>query len=341
MTSNNFDKAYLQILNSVLHCGTSYWDESKKDFVISDFGHTYRLDLKEGFPLSTLRRIHFKSILGELLWFLAGDTDIRGLWRHGVRIWDDDLYRHVKSRYSSDLDLLEISTKEDFFEHLSGGDAFDYLYNLENMYPKQWRRWTGFGDYIEGTGWDFEEEKLAEGVQATDHYAVEHLRLYEIDQIVQLERSLKTNPNSRRHILMSWNPSDIVNAVLPACHAFAQFYVKNNKLSCRFDCRSNDWILGHPFNVASYALLTHILAARLDYEVGYLIYQGGDVHVYDSHINAPDFEELLDRPMYTLPTLEVSPEVKTAKWEELTPDMFKLINYQAGSKLTFPLKVGL
>lgn len=204
---------------------------------ISSFAYQMRFNLAEGFPVVTTKRLHFKSIVYELLWFLRGDTNIRYLNDHGVTIWD------------------EWANEE--------GD-------LGPVYGRQWRAWRTADNHV-------------------------------IDQISQLLEQLKENPDSRRLIVSSWNLGDLPYMALPPCHLLFQFYVVNSKLSCQLYQRSADAFLGVPFNIASYALLTHLIAQQCHLEVGEFIWTGGDCHIYHNHISQVQLQ-LLRQP-YALPKL--------------------------------------
>jgi thymidylate synthase len=236
-------KQYLDLLTHVLEKGTKK-DDRTGTGTISTFGYQMRFDLQEGFPCLTTKKLHLKSIIHELLWFLQGDTNIKYLQENGVRIWND------------------------------WADANG---NLGHVYGYQWRSWPK----PDGT----------------------HL-----DQITQLIHDIKTNPNSRRLIVSAWNAGDIENMALPPCHAFFQFYVNNGKLSCQLYQRSADVFLGVPFNIASYALLTYMVAQVTGYEPGEFIHTFGDVHIYLNHMEQVQLQ-LLREPI-KLPTMWINPEVK-------------------------------
>ncbi|MBR7798975.1 thymidylate synthase [Undibacterium fentianense] len=206
---------------------------------LSVFGYQMRFDLSQGFPLVTTKKLHLKSIIHELIWFLAGSTNIAYLKENGVSIWDE------------------------------WADADG---NLGPVYGSQWRSWP-----------------LPNGGH--------------IDQIAQLVEQIKTNPDSRRLIVSAWNVAEIPNMKLPPCHAFFQFYVADGKLSCQLYQRSADIFLGVPFNIASYALLTHMVAQQTGLKVGDFIWTGGDCHLYSNHME--QVKEQLTREPYPLPTLQI------------------------------------
>ncbi|MEN0102070.1 MAG: thymidylate synthase [Curtobacterium sp.] len=230
---------YEDLLRRVLDDGAPKGDRTGTG-TRSIFGAQLRFDLSEGFPLITTKRVHFKSIAYELLWFLRGDGNATWLQEHGVRIWNE-------------------------WADESG--------DLGPVYGVQWRSWpTPSGEHI--------------------------------DQIAQVIEQIRTNPDSRRLIVSAWNVSDIPDMALAPCHAFFQFFVNDGKLSCQLYQRSADMFLGVPFNIASYALLTHMIAAQTGLEVGDFVWTGGDCHIYDNHVE--QVREQLSRTPYAPPTLEIA-----------------------------------
>ncbi|UZO81053.1 thymidylate synthase [Aquimarina sp. ERC-38] len=246
-------KQYLDLVRHVLEHGNEKGDRTGTG-TKSVFGYQMRFDLNQGFPMVTTKKLHLKSIIYELLWFLQGDTNIKYLQENGVKIWNEWADEH--------------------------GD-------LGPVYGYQWRNWNGD----------------------------------EIDQIKEVIETLKTNPNSRRMLVSAWNPSvlpdtsksfseNVANgkAALPPCHAFFQFYVANDKLSCQLYQRSADIFLGVPFNIASYALFTMMIAQVCGYQPGDFIHTFGDAHIYNNH--REQLELQLSRTPKSLPTLEINPEIK-------------------------------
>ncbi|MBH0118525.1 thymidylate synthase [Rhodococcus sp. NPDC003382] len=230
---------YEDLLRLVLETGTPKADRTGTG-TRSLFGHQMRFDLAQGFPLITTKKVHLKSIVYELLWFLRGDSNVRWLQEHGVTIWDE----------WADAD----------------GE-------LGPVYGVQWRSWpTPSGEHI--------------------------------DQISQVLETIRNNPDSRRMIVSAWNVADLDDMALMPCHAFFQFYVADGKLSCQLYQRSADLFLGVPFNIASYALLTHMVAQQTGLEVGEFIWTGGDCHIYDNHIE--QVTEQLGREAYEYPTLKLN-----------------------------------
>ncbi|NLF54646.1 MAG: thymidylate synthase [Thauera phenolivorans] len=236
-------KQYLDLMRHVLEHGDRKTDRTGTG-TLSVFGWQMRFPLSDGFPLLTTKKLHTRSIIHELLWFLQGDTNIRYLKDNGVSIWDE----------WADAD----------------GE-------LGPVYGKQWRRWES-GDG--GT----------------------------VDQIARLVTGLKANPDSRRHIVTAWNPGEVDRMALPPCHALFQLYVANGRLSCQLYQRSADIFLGVPFNIASYALLTLMLAQVCDYEPGEFVWTGGDCHLYLNHLQQAEAQ--LARAPRALPTMRLNPAVK-------------------------------
>jgi len=247
-------KQYHDLLQHLLDKGV-YKSDRTGTGTYSVFGHQMRFDLNEGFPLLTTKKLHTKSIIHELLWFLKGDTNIAYLKENGVSIWDE---------------------------------WADENGNLGPVYGYQWRSWPN----PDGSS---------------------------TDQITKLIDGLKRNPDSRRHIVSAWNPSFIDQMALPPCHCLFQFYVADGKLSCQLYQRSCDTFLGVPFNIASYALLTMMIAQVCDLKLGDFVWTGGDVHLYSNHVEQAKLQ--LSRDIRPLPTLKINPEVKDLfafKYEDFT-----------------------
>ena len=251
---------YLDLMKRVMKGGTLKSDRTGTG-TKSVFGHQMRFDLSEGFPCITTKKLHLKSIIHELLWFLKGDTNIKYLKENGVRIWDEWADKN--------------------------GD-------LGHVYGYQWRSWP-----------------------APDG---KH-----IDQIAQVVETLKKNPDSRRIIVSAWNVGEIEQMALPPCHAFFQFYVADDKLSCQLYQRSADIFLGVPFNIASYALLTMMIAQVCNLEVGDFVHTLGDAHIYTNHFEQTELQ--LSRDTKELPIMKINPEVKSIF--DFTIDDFELVNYES------------
>ncbi|MBC2185948.1 thymidylate synthase [Listeria sp. FSL L7-0253] len=287
-------KQYLDLEKYVLENGTQKGDRTGTG-TISTFGYQMRFDLQEGFPIMTTKRVPFKLVVSELLWFLHGDTNIRYLLQHNNNIWNEWAFeRYVKSadykgedmtdfglRAESDPAFKEVyqAEMEQFKKRILEDEAFANKYGeLGNIYGKQWREW-----------------KTSQGET--------------IDQLADLIEMIKTNPNSRRLIVSAWNPEDIPNMALPPCHSLFQFYVADGKLSCQLYQRSADIFLGVPFNIASYALLTHLIAREVGLDVGEFIHTMGDAHLYNNHIK--QVKEQLSRTPHSLPKLVLSDKPAT------------------------------
>lgn len=260
---------YENLITRALECGVKKTDRTGTG-TLSFFGYQMRFNLAHGFPIVTTKKVHFKSIVHELLWFLSGNTNIKYLQDNGVSIWD--------------------------------GWADDDG-NLGRVYGAQWRYWYGKDGHI--------------------------------DQIRNLIENIKTNPDSRRHIVSAWNPAEVGDMALPPCHCLFQFYVANGKLSCQLYQRSADIFLGVPFNIASYALLTHMVAQQCDLQVGDFVWTGGDCHLYANHIEQANLQ--LSRTPYTHPKLHI--KRKPSSIFEYVYDDFELINYVCHPAIKAPVSI--
>lgn len=275
----------------------------------SIFGYQMRFDLNQGFPMVTTKRVPFGLIKSELLWFLRGDTNVRYLLEHNNHIWDEWAFkRYVESpdyhgpdmtdfglRAVADPDFNEIYQQElaTFNERVLTDDDFAERYgNLGNVYGAQWRSWP-----------------LRNGET--------------LDQISQLIDMIKHSPDSRRLIVSAWNPEDVPSMALPPCHTLFQFYVHDGKLSCQLYQRSADVFLGVPFNIASYALLTHLIAKECGLEVGDFVHTLGDAHLYLNHLEAA--ETLLSREPKPLPQLEID---DFEQFDQVSTDQIRLQGYE-------------
>ncbi len=253
-------KNYLHLLQHLLEAGTTKTDRTGTG-TKSIFGHQMRFDLSKGFPLITTKKCHLKSIIHELLWFIAGDTNIKYLNDNGVRIWNE---------------------------------WADENGNLGPVYGHQWRSWP-----------------TANGKT--------------IDQIQNIVNQIKNTPDSRRIIVSAWNVGEIENMALPPCHCLFQFYVADNKLSCQLYQRSADVFLGVPFNIASYALFTLMMAQVCDLEPGDFVHTFGDTHLYSNHLEQAQLQ--ITRKPYDLPQMKINPDIKNIF--DFSIDDFELINYQS------------
>lgn len=262
-------KQYQDLLKHILENGTEKTDRTGTG-TISVFGYQMRFDLNEGFPLVTTKKIHLKSVIHELLWFIKGETNIQYLKENGVKIWDEWANEN--------------------------GD-------LGPVYGKQWRSW----DSKNG----------------------------EIDQLKEVLKQLKNSPDSRRIIVSAWNVGELSEMALMPCHAFFQFYVADNKLSCQLYQRSADVFLGVPFNIASYALLTMMIAQECGLELGHFVWTGGDTHIYSNHIEQVNLQ--LGRTPKALPIMKLNPDIKSVfdfKYED-----FELVNYDPYPLIKAPVAV--
>lgn len=272
-------KQYLELVNHILEKGVQRTDRTSTG-TISTFGYQMRFDLSEGFPLLTSKKVHFKSVAYELLWFIQGSTNIRPLVLNNVRIWNEwPFEKYQKS------DNYQGENIDEFIEKIKVDEDFANQYgDLGPVYGKQWRDFNG------------------------------------VDQLEELVQGLKKNPFSRRHIISAWNPADLDKMALPPCHMMMQFYVSSDqkKLSCQLYQRSADVFLGVPFNIASYALFTHMLAQAVGLEAGEFIHTLGDAHIYNDHIEQVNIQ--VNREPLKLCTLKLNPQIKSIydfKYEDI------------------------
>ncbi|WP_201599628.1 thymidylate synthase [Psychrobacter immobilis] len=269
------EQAYLDLLRLVLTEGTEKGDRTGTG-TLSHFGAQLRFNLADGFPLLTTKRVHFKSIVYELFWFLSGSTHVDYLQANGVRIWNEWSTAEQTARFNR-----------------PAGD-------LGPVYGHQWRNYGA--------------SQREDGSYNNDG----------VDQITQVIEQIKTNPNSRRLIVSGWNPGEADQVALPPCHTLFQFFVADNKLSCQLYQRSADLFLGVPFNIASYALLTHMVAQVCGLEVGEFIWTGGDCHIYQNHREQVELQ--LTRELYKLPTLTLNSDVNDIfafKYEDISVDGYE------------------
>ena len=279
-------KQYLELMRHIKDNGTFKGDRTGTG-TYSVFGYQMRFNLADGFPLVTTKKVHLKSIIHELLWFLSGDTNVKYLQDNGVSIWNEWATAEQCARFGRPES------------------------ELGPVYGHQWR--------------NFGATKNADGSFSPDG----------VDQIAALVHDLKHNPNSRRLIVSGWNPQEANQVALPPCHTLFQFYVADGKLSCQLYQRSADVFLGVPFNIASYALLTMMLAQVCDLQLGEFIWTGGDCHLYSNHLEQTELQ--LSREPLPLPTMRLNPDIKDIF--AFKYDDFTLENYQSHAAIKAPVAV--
>ena len=295
---------YLDLLQHIIDKGTVKGDRTGTG-TIAVFGHQMRFDLQKGFPLLTTKKVHLKSIIHELIWFLTGSTNIKYLVDNNVRIWNEWPFQkylqanHLEQKYPKYSEEWKDKMKE-YVKNIKEDPMFAKEWgDLGPAYGSQWRNFNG------------------------------------VDQIQQVIDQIKTNPNSRRHIVSAWNPGEVPNMALPPCHLLFQFYVNEGKLSCQLYQRSCDTFLGVPFNIASYALFTMMIARATGLEVGEFVWTGGDVHLYLNHLD--QVKEQLSREPKQLPKMKINPNVKNIfdfKYED-----FELVDYDPHPLIRAPISV--
>lgn len=289
--NNTVDSQYIELVSKILTEGVEREDRTGVG-TIGLFGHQMRFDLSKGFPMLTTKKVHWKSVAYELLWFLSGDTNVKWLQDNGVTIWDE-------------------------WADESG--------DLGPVYGKQWRNW-----------------QTNSHVKTVDKDGHDWYIPLTIDQIAKVIDQLQTNPYGRRHIVSAWNPADVPNMALPPCHLLFQFHVtppKNEgerpKLSCQLYQRSVDVGLGLPFNIASYALLTHMIAAVCNMDVGDFVHTSGDVHIYTNHVES--LMEQLAREPFELPVLNIRRAVTDI--DDFRFEDFELVGYKAHPNIKMKVAV--
>ncbi|MDH6364730.1 thymidylate synthase [Enterococcus sp. PF1-24] len=314
------EQAYLDLGKKLLAEG-NYKSDRTGTGTYSLFGHQMRFDLQQGFPLLTTKRIPFSLIKSELLWFLKGDTNIRYLLQNNNHIWDEWAFeRFVKSADYTGPDMT------DFGRRCLVDEAFNEVYQHEL---------TTFCDKI------VNDEAFAEQYGDLGHIYGYQWRHWEaqdgsfIDQIKEVIEMIRTNPDSRRLMVSAWNPADIPSMALPPCHALFQFYVNDGKLSCQLYQRSADVFLGVPFNIASYALLTHLIAHETGLAVGEFVHTLGDAHLYSNHVT--QMEEQISREVRPAPTLILNSEKQSVFDFEM--EDIKIENYNPHPTIKAPIAV--
>ena len=320
MMINENEQQYLTLAQYVLDHGHQKGDRTGTG-TLSTFGYQMRFDLQKGFPILTTKKVAFGLVKSELLWFLRGDTNIRFLLAHNNHIWDEWAFKKwVESDEYQGPDMTDfghrwltdpafkavyLAEKKAFCERILADDEFAARYgNLGDVYGAQWRHWqTRRGETI--------------------------------DQIKNVIEAIKTTPDSRRLIVSAWNPEDVPAMALPPCHTLFQFYVNDGKLSCQLYQRSADIFLGVPFNIASYALLTHLIAKECGLAVGEFIHTLGDAHLYSNHLD--QIREQLARPVHQAPQF-ILPD-HPMKLSEYTPADIQLANYEHEVAIKAPVAV--
>ncbi|QCR32374.1 thymidylate synthase [Lysinibacillus sp. SGAir0095] len=314
------DSSYLNLVQHILENGVKKEDRTGTG-TISIFGHQMRFDLSKGFPLLTTKRVPFKLVASELLWFIKGDTNIRYLLENNNHIWDEWAFKKwVESNQYTGPDMKNFGLRavqdaefatllaeqmDIFNEKVLNDDEFAKQFgDLGPVYGKQWRSWpTPNGESL--------------------------------DQLKKVINQIKNNPDSRRLIVTAWNPSEVDDMALPPCHAFFQFYVAEGKLSCQLYQRSADVFLGVPFNIASYALLTHLIAHECGLEVGEFVHSFGDAHIYLNHTD--QVNEQLSRNPKDLPTVKINTDKASIFDMEL--EDITLENYNPHPSIKAPIAV--
>ena len=300
-------QAYLDLLGHILEHGTVKSDRTGTG-TRSVFGYQSRYDLRQGFPLVTTKKIHWKSVVHELLWFIRGDTNIRYLVENGVRIWNEWPFQHYLESTGRAGELTKHGTAwrdalKQFTARIADDAAFAAKWgDLGPVYGRQWRNFNG------------------------------------VDQLREVVDNIRRNPDSRRHIVTAWNPADIpemVKAGLPPCHTLYQFYVAEGRLSCQLYQRSADVFLGVPFNIASYALLTHLVARDCGLEVGDFVHTLGDAHLYSNHLEQAELQRTrAPRPLPRLRIADDAPDMFSLRFEDIA-----LLDYDPWPAIRAPIAV--
>ncbi|RYG73568.1 thymidylate synthase [Lentibacillus lipolyticus] len=314
------EQGYLDLCNYILENGTKKTDRTNTG-TYSVFGQQMRFDLSKGFPLLTTKKVPFRLVASELLWFIKGDTNIRFLLQHNNNIWNEWAFKKwVESNDYDGPDMTDFGNRSQqdptfreeyrqqmdrFKENILNNPSFAEKFgDLGNVYGKQWRAWKTS-------------------------------RNETIDQLKETVEAIRNNPDSRRHIVTAWNPEDIPTMALPPCHTLFQFYVGDGKLSCQLYQRSADIFIGVPFNVASYALLTHLIAHECGLQPGEFVHTLGDAHIYTNHVE--QVKTQLGRDIRPMPVLNINKD-KTSIFKFEMAD-FKLTDYHPHPTIKAPIAV--
>lgn len=309
------EQAYLDLCKKILAAGKEK-DDRTNTGTYSIFGHQMRFDLSKGFPLLTTKKVPFRIIAVELLWFIKGDTNIRYLLENNINIWNEWAFKKwVESEDYTGPNM------DDFGNKILEDPAFKAEYDKQmDIFKNRILEDLGFAEKYGDLG-------LVYGKQWRDFNGV--------DQLKEVIDAIKTNPNSRRHIVSAWNPEDVPHMALPPCHTLFQFYVTDGKLSCQLYQRSADVFLGVPFNIASYALLTHLIAHECGLEVGDFVHTFGDAHIYSNHVEQVELQ--LSRELRPLPTLKINSDKQSIFDFELND--FEVVDYNPHPTIKAPIAV--
>ncbi len=313
MDKYHVDNIYLDLIERIKNEGSQKGDRTGTG-TLSIFGHQMRFDLSKGFPLLTTKKVPIKAIIHELIWFVRGDSNLKYLADNNVHIWDEWPYKAYLIR--NNIPVPATGSEEwskgikEFIEKIKGDEDFAKDYgNLGPIYGYQWRNWpTPNGGHI--------------------------------DQLKNVIEQLKKNPNDRRMIVSAWNVADIdemAKAGLPPCHCLFQFYVANGKLSCQLYQRSCDTFLGVPFNIASYSILIMMIAQVTGLEPGEFVWTGGDVHLYNNHMDQAEIQLSRRQDIRPIPKMKINPEIKNI--EDFTINDFELLDYNPHDSIKAPIAV--
>ncbi|OGI95433.1 thymidylate synthase [Candidatus Nomurabacteria bacterium RIFCSPLOWO2_01_FULL_42_17] len=322
LTGKHVDESYLDLLEHILKNGATKTDRTGTG-TKSLLGYQMRFDLSDGFPLLTTKKVPIKSIIHELLWFMRGDTNLKYLADNNVHIWDEWPYKAylIKNK----MNVPKTGSEEwntglkEFIEKIKTDEKFSKEYgNLGPIYGYQWRSWPAYAEASAG----------------------KPAHKYHIDQLKNVIEDIKKTPDSRRLIVSAWNVADIdemAKAGLPPCHCFFQFYVVDGKLSCQLYQRSCDTFLGVPFNIASYALFTMIIAQICGLKPGEFVWTGGDVHLYSNHLEQAKLQISRRSDIRPMPKMKINPNKN--KIEDFVIEDFELVDYNPHDSIKAPIAV--